>query len=106
MPRPATEPSGEHRSMYRKGQDPNQARDGEWGERSSVSLLGRISPCSIMQKYKANRSASPMGSPVVLINSSSSPLSRHPSLPLRPRGEAKRVNNTMDSRVGERFDEC
>jgi hypothetical protein len=86
--------------MYRKGQDPNQARDGEWGARASVSLLGRISPRSIMQKYKANRSASPMGSPVVLINSSSSPLSRHPSLPLRPRGEAKRVNNNMDSRVG------
>jgi hypothetical protein len=47
--------------MYRKGQDPNQTRDGEWGERASVGLLGRISPWSIMQKYKANRSASPMG---------------------------------------------
>src|SRR5215212_1035450 len=71
------------------------------GERASVGLLGRISPWSIMEKYKAYRSASPMGSPVVLISSSSSPLSRHPSLPLRPRREVKRVNNTMDSRVGE-----
>jgi hypothetical protein len=63
-------------------------------------------PWSIMQKYKAYRSASPMGSPVVLISSSSSPLSRHPSLPLRPRCEGKRVNNAMASRVGERFDKC
>src|SRR5215203_2830161 len=91
MARPATEPSGGHRSMYRKGQDPNQTRGGEWGERASVGLLGRISPWSIMQKYKTYRSAL---------------LSRHPSLPLRPRREAKRVNNTMASRVGERFDEC
>src|SRR5215208_5133984 len=109
MARPATEPSGGHRSMYRKGQDPNQTRGGEWGERASVGLLSRISSWSIMQKYEAYRSASPMGSPmgspVVLINSSSSPLSRHPSLPLRPRREAKRVNNTSDSRVGERCDE-
>src|SRR5215208_725286 len=37
-----------------------------------------------MQKYKTHGGAFPIGSLVALVGSSSSPLSRHPSSPLRP----------------------
>jgi hypothetical protein len=49
--------------MYRKGPDPNQTRGGEWGERASVGLLGRISQWSIMQKYKATAAPPPQRLP-------------------------------------------
>jgi hypothetical protein len=98
-----TEPRGTQEYVPEGPRSKPNARRRVGGEGTSRSPRQDL-PCSIMQKYKAYRSASPMGSPEVLIGSSSSPLSRHPSLPLRPRCEGKRVNNAMASRVGERFD--